>query len=377
MSLTADIESIGYIVLVTAWVCPAIVLPVFALRLFAATRVLKRWHCDDTFMVLSVIFAIGNSVVSSIQVQNGLGNRIADVSIETLREYFKLNITGSMTTYNLAAMCTKSSILLYYLRFPSSRGFQLATYLVLIVSVGYTTSGVFAWAYNCSPIEKSWDKSLEGSCIDSSAALLARAVFNVVTDFAILLLPIWLLWPLRLWSVWHKLGVLIVLMAGGFVCVASILRLAAFWTDKGANEEDMTWHSVKNANWCLMEAWVGVFCACLPSLKVLFVRHFPGIFSSDRHVGNRGSMFSMIQIPVTVDNVGGNTSEGVASARRVMSGVRKKPSYGSSEPDLETDRVEGFAESRWSNSDEEQGRQHGEGHAETIAHPRPARMRGK
>jgi hypothetical protein len=90
MSLTADIESIGYIVLVTAWVCPAIVLPVFGLRLFAAIRVIKRWHWDDTFMVLSVIFALGNSTVASIQTQNGLGMRVSDVSFEALREYFKV-----------------------------------------------------------------------------------------------------------------------------------------------------------------------------------------------------------------------------------------------------------------------------------------------
>jgi len=47
MSLTPDVESIGYIVVVTAWVCPAITLPIFGLRLYAALRVLKRWHCDD------------------------------------------------------------------------------------------------------------------------------------------------------------------------------------------------------------------------------------------------------------------------------------------------------------------------------------------
>jgi hypothetical protein len=371
MSLTADIESIGYIVLVTAWVCPAIVLPVFGLRLFAAIRVIKRWHWDDTFMVLSVIFALGNSTVASIQTQNGLGMRVSDVSFEALREYFKLNIIGSMTTYNLAAMCTKSSILLFYLRFPSSRAFQLATYTVLITSVGYTTSGVFVFTYNCSPMEKSWDRNLEGSCIDSAAALLARAVLNVATDFAILLLPVWLLWPIRLWSVWHKLSVLVVLMAGGFVCFASILRLAAFWTDKGLTEEEQTWHSVKNANWCLMEAWVGVFCACLPSLKSLFVHHFPGMFSSNRHVGNRGSLLSMIRISVTADNVGDNTREEMATARRIMSRVRKKPSCGSTEPDLEADRTEGFGGSRWSNSDEEQGRRDDERNGATTGDERP------
>jgi hypothetical protein len=126
-----------------------------------------------------------------------------------------------MTTYNIATMCTKASILLYYLRFPSSRAFRLATYLVILASVGYTASGALAWAYSCSPIEKSWNGGMDGTCINTSAALLARSVLNVVTDLAILLLPVWLLWPLRLWSVWHKLSVLVVLAAGGLYVLSS------------------------------------------------------------------------------------------------------------------------------------------------------------
>jgi len=120
-----------------------------------------------------------------------------------------------MPTYNLTTMCTKASILLYYLRFPSSRAFRLATCSVLIISVGYTLTGIFAWAYNCTPMEKAWDRTVEGTCIDTLSGMLVRTIFNVATDVSILLLPIWLLWPLRLWSVWHKLSVLVVLMAGG------------------------------------------------------------------------------------------------------------------------------------------------------------------
>lgn len=342
MALTPDVESVGYIVLVTAWVCPSITLPVFGLRLFAALHVLRQWHFDDTLMVLAVVFAVANSIVNSLQVENGLGSHMADVSPEMLVSYNKLNITGSLTTYNLATMCTKTSILLYYLRFPSSRRFRLATYLVILISVGYTASGALAWAYSCSPIEKSWYGGMDGTCINTSAALLTRSVLNVVTDLAILMLPVWLLWPLQLWSVWQKLSVLAVLMAGGFVCVASILRLAAFWTDKGATEEDLTWHFVKNTSWCLLESWVGVFCACLPSLKCLVVHYFPGVFSWDRNRGIRMSLLSMIRISGTDQEGGGTSIEGSRQgARRIANRLRKKPSYGSSELDVEAQRERG------------------------------------
>jgi hypothetical protein len=131
----------------------------------------------------------------------------------------------------------------------------------------------------------------------------------------------------------------------------------AFWTDRGLNEEDHTWHYVKNTNWCLMEAWIGVFCACLPSMKCLFVHHFPGVFSSNRNMGHRRSLLSMIRIPVT--DVRDEPQEGtVLSAWQIVSRVRKKPSCGSSEPDLE---AQGDGDDQASSNSDEGRREKDEG----------------
>lgn len=86
----------------------------------------------------------------------------------------------------------------------------------------------------------------------------------------------------------------------------------------------------------LLEIWAGVFCACLPSLKCFFVHHFPGWFS-----GNRGNAnLSMVQIPVTNNDETGAPDAPEAyrpstSTWNLAARVRKKPSCGSSQPDLE------------------------------------------
>lgn len=85
----------------------------------------------------------------------------------------------------------------------------------MFVAVGYSLAGALAFAYSCVPMEKYWDSSVEGECVNVSASLLARCILNVVTDVCILLLPIWLLWRLRLGSVLRKAAVSLVLMAGG------------------------------------------------------------------------------------------------------------------------------------------------------------------
>ena len=52
-----------------------------------------------------------------------------------------------------------------------------------------------------------------GTCGNATANFLATAALNVITDVTLLLLPIWLIWPLKLERL-HKLEIIIVFMMG-------------------------------------------------------------------------------------------------------------------------------------------------------------------
>lgn len=121
--------------------------------------------------------------------------------------------------YNLATLFVKASILSFYLRFAAAnRPFQIATYIVLFVIVVYSLNAAFSFLYLCTPIRSLWDISVTGTCVDLNSAYLASSVLNAVTDVVILVLPIWLLWPLRVrWQ--QKIAVALALMSGGlYVC---------------------------------------------------------------------------------------------------------------------------------------------------------------
>ena len=75
--------------------------------------------------------------------------------------------------------------------------------------------------YYCSPIEKLWELTLQGHYVDIYAAFLGAAVINSVTDVVILLLPVWLLRPLRV-KMSQKIAVGFVLMAGGLYAPLSL-----------------------------------------------------------------------------------------------------------------------------------------------------------
>jgi hypothetical protein len=63
---------------------------------------------------------------------------------------------------------------------------------------------VFVFA--CIPRERIWNPKVEGHCIDSIASVIATSAINVLSDFAILIVPLVGVWRLRL-PFGKKLGV--------------------------------------------------------------------------------------------------------------------------------------------------------------------------
>ncbi len=195
--------------------------------------------------------------------QPGLGTRHSNIS--------QVGIPASVF-YNLSTLFVKASILSFYLRFAAvNRPFRIVVYILLFVIVGYSLNAGFSFLYLCTPMDSLWDPSIQGTCVDLYAAFLVSSVLNAVTDIVILLLPLWLLWPLRV-RLGQKIAVALALMAGGLyallspfyavlfvglmtaslteypsVCFVSFFRLASI--PAGANDPDTTWVYCTNNIW--------------------------------------------------------------------------------------------------------------------------------
>ena len=110
----------------------------------------------------------------------------------------KVGVIGGALTYNLATLLTKVSILFWYPRFPSEMSFKITVYFVMFVTAGYSLAQAFSFLYLCHPIDGYWDSSVDATCINMYLAFAVSTGMNVGADVTILLLPIWLLWPLRI-----------------------------------------------------------------------------------------------------------------------------------------------------------------------------------
>lgn len=92
--------------------------------------------------------------------------------------------------YKLTINCTKVSICLLYLRiFRTSQQFRPFCYAVLSFVFTYAIASIIITIFQCTPVDRAWDKSIHGTCISLTAFWFAGAVLNVIGDFLILLLP--------------------------------------------------------------------------------------------------------------------------------------------------------------------------------------------
>ena len=102
--------------------------------------------------------------------------------------------------YKLVVPFTKLSICLLYRRLfeRAGRTFKIALYSVAGLIVLYYAAAWLTTVFECTPVRKSWQKSIPGTCINTATFFFVNAGFNIATDVAIMVLPIPVIYSLHL-----------------------------------------------------------------------------------------------------------------------------------------------------------------------------------
>jgi hypothetical protein len=93
--------------------------------------------------------------------------------------------------YNPILALVKTSILLFLLRlFGQKPGVRRFIVWVNTANIGMLIAVFFATVLQCTPINKTWDPRVEGTCIDRRILFTVSSSFNILTDMLILALPL-------------------------------------------------------------------------------------------------------------------------------------------------------------------------------------------
>ena len=129
--------------------------------------------------------------------------------------------------YTLTLVCIKISILLLYTGIFPSKSFGLLAKLVGVFVMLWGIAVLMVAIFSCIPVDAFWniDKQPTAKCINQRNFFIGNSVPNIIADAVILTLPINQVWHLNM-SRRSKVGVSIMFALGGFVVIASCVRMA-------------------------------------------------------------------------------------------------------------------------------------------------------
>ncbi|RDW92387.1 hypothetical protein BP5796_01781 [Coleophoma crateriformis] len=307
--MSQDVPSRSTAVLVVTTVT-LVIASIFVLaRLVSRCFIVRRVTLDDYFMIFAWIVAFGLSFSIDFGTSKGLGKHDADILPEWFAPLRRSEYTFSVL-YNVALMLTKTSILIFYLRLSQNTNklLRIASHITLGVVV---TAGLVLTCLNvfqCTPVGAGFDPSIkDAKCISIVTLYLASSPVNIITDLAILVLPIPVLTAMRL-PQRQKTILIFTFALGIFVVIVDIIRIyylqqsvidvsldevqTSTQDSRIGSARDFAWYASLSLMWSAVEVNIGIICANVPTLKPLIRKVLPSMLTDGLDSSEKESSFA-------------------------------------------------------------------------------------
>ncbi|KAF2267550.1 hypothetical protein CC78DRAFT_576918 [Lojkania enalia] len=254
--------------------CMAIMAIFILVRIYTKLRVVGGFEPADYFIIASYAISLNVLVFSTLALPHGWGVHQWNVQVKTLfKLLYYINILEIL--YGPLVFCIKMAVTLQYLRmFVPNRTvnpfvFYGSWSIITACTIFYIVT-TFLTVYACNPREKIWDKlMLGGHCLNYRGIIVSTACFNILSDVAILLLPVTTVWKLRI-PTKKKIAISLLFGTGLLACGASAMRV--FFSLRiivARDKADISYNSVFTALWSYIECALGVIVACSISIPKL------------------------------------------------------------------------------------------------------------
>ncbi|KAJ6004137.1 hypothetical protein N7499_000205 [Penicillium canescens] len=224
----------------------------------------SRPEVDDWLIAASLVPLAGLLAAAVLCGEHGLGKHIWSATVGDLI-LLRKTLFAYLLIYLAELLLIKVSILMFYRRIF---GMTWSILTCLFISYSWAIGSMIATICSSDPVSYFWTQGTNSSLgkyrFNFYNYLIGNAATNVVTDALILLIPIPIVWSLKMRTT-QKVGVCSVLLLGVVACVASIVRIHYITFLKSSI--DLSWVISDVYVWSIVEPCVGIVCACLPALQ--------------------------------------------------------------------------------------------------------------
>ncbi|KAI6766276.1 hypothetical protein HG530_007346 [Fusarium avenaceum] len=249
------------------------------LRTYTRTCLMQGQQLDDWLMLVAqIIFTISCSFILE-GVQRGVGKHNEAIENEDAEVQALMWQALATATYILDMMFIKLSIGVFLLRLCVKKVYNWIIWVSLTI-ISIWSIVLFFWnLFQCHPVEMQWDFRIkEGKCVSVDqiiSAAYAISVMTVVSDWLYALLPIPMLWSVKM-TKQAKATVIVILGLGIFASVATLIRLR-FLADL-TDTDDILFAGTDAMAWTLIEPGVAIVASSLatirPLLRAMKIRGF-------------------------------------------------------------------------------------------------------
>lgn len=243
---------------------------ILLLRLWAARLMKRSFYLDDLFVLIAFASTITFEGVAVWAIDNGAGKPQADLTPEELAIQAKILVLPSSIAWLVGTVAIKFSVLWLYTRIFSTRSFKNWSYSLMAVVACYFVAFLAVFMTICKPIDQLWNPVPWGSCRDTSDQEFTSISFNLVVDLAIFVLPMPWLWGLKM-PLRNKIAISVMFSIGLVTIGVMCWRLAA--TKDSIAHPDASYHTTDIALISLLELWLGMIVASIPTLAPLLQKY--------------------------------------------------------------------------------------------------------
>ncbi|KAK1758857.1 hypothetical protein QBC47DRAFT_336342 [Echria macrotheca] len=236
------------------------------LRFLCKIKYNKQLVLDDYLLAVSWAFLVAYTTTSILATKNGLGRHLASLSQTEIINTHRLMAVSSFL--NLAAITTSKTsfcITLIRLAFDIWQR-RLIWGAIITINIFMWMTAIFIFT-SCSPIDKIWDSSVPGTCVNRHMLLgfnVFSGAWSASMDFFLALFPWYLIWGLNMRRV-EKLGVCIAMSLGILSGATGVMKTV--YIEGSASWRDWTYRSIDLLIWASAEAATIIVAASIPFLR--------------------------------------------------------------------------------------------------------------
>ncbi|KAI1750013.1 hypothetical protein F4782DRAFT_264717 [Xylaria castorea] len=249
-----------------------------ALRFWARRLMRLAWGIDDYLALIALVIQHGAEAGTIVCVElGGLGRdtRLFTIGNPNATVYFYQSIFAIEVFYALSSPIIKLSVLAFYWRIFPTRTMKVACIVLASASIAWAVVIGIVDFLQCQPLHAFWNVELQQSpdtkCINIILFWLGNSAANCAIDLVTLILPIHEVIKLHS-SVSRKIGICAVFLLGGVAFAASLTRTISTIVLYYVGVTNPTKQLVLPGGSTVVEVYVAVIGACLPTLIPVYRR---------------------------------------------------------------------------------------------------------